>query len=345
MLTSSVWTTPHPQLHMVRCVWVTLMLLADRHGYVHASVPGLAAAALVTVEEAETALELFRSPDRYSRTQEHEGRRLIDVEGGWLLLNYEKHRDTAHQEIRKASKRDWYHRNKSRPPGITSDAGPSGLVPSSPVQLDRQPSVFSVSDLRSDQSLAEPDQGVSAEPAPPPPSETTRSGLLTELPDEWTPSAELRAAAEMAGVRHLDKHIASLREGPIGGRRGVLAHKLDSYIERQFPRWRTWEESEVRAKALSGSGFAPGSTSGARGYPGRGQPLGPVLEPKSKHVRFAKHYGIDLDALVREVMEADVVRTLGTDAFHEYLEKFLAREAKARIDAGKAPPPLPTRGR
>lgn len=361
MLTSSIWTTPHPQLHMVRCVWVTLMLLADRHGYVHASVPGLAAAALVTLEEAEQALEIFRSPDPYSRTREYDGRRLVDVDGGWLLLNYEKHRDSAREEVRRATKRDWYHRQKNKrtdtdpsPPPPPPSFPPSEvpvldghcLARSSLDTLDRQRSV-SVFDLRSDLSLAGPDQvdpGPSAQAhAPEPPPETTRSATLTELPEEWTPSPELRAAATLAGVRDLDKHILSLREGPIGGRRGVLAHKLAAYVERQFPRWRTWEETEAKAKANCGAGFSSGSTNGARGYPGRGGAFAPVLEPKSKHVRFARHYGIDLAALVREVNESEVVRHLGTDAFHEYLEKYLAREAKKRVDQGAVPPPKSSR--
>lgn len=123
ILASSIWTTPRPNLHMVRCVWIALTLMADKHGYVRASVPGLAAAAVVTIEEAEEALEVFRSPDRYSRTTAHEGRRIMDVEGGWFLLNNEEHRRRAIAELAKQSKRDWYHRNKSK---AANDSGASG---------------------------------------------------------------------------------------------------------------------------------------------------------------------------------------------------------------------------
>src|SRR5678809_548249 len=91
---------------------MTLMLMADKNGYVHSSVPGLAAQAVVTIDDALEALELFLAPDPYSRTKEHEGRKLVEVEGGWRLLNYEKHRDAKRDALQKKYRRDWYHKQK-----------------------------------------------------------------------------------------------------------------------------------------------------------------------------------------------------------------------------------------
>lgn len=76
----------------VKICCVTLLALADREGIVSASVPGLAHFAGVSVEQAEIALEKFLSPDPYSRSPEHEGRRIEPIDGGWRLLNYSKYR-------------------------------------------------------------------------------------------------------------------------------------------------------------------------------------------------------------------------------------------------------------
>jgi hypothetical protein len=52
----------------------------------------------VSIEQCETALHSFLSPDRYSRTKDHEGRRIKEVDGGWLLLNYVKYRELMSAE-------------------------------------------------------------------------------------------------------------------------------------------------------------------------------------------------------------------------------------------------------
>jgi hypothetical protein len=72
---------------------------------------------------------------------------------------------------------------------------------------------------------------------------------------------------------------------------------------------------------------------------GRAAPVS--VEPKSKHARMAAHYGIDIAAIVAELHDRKTVETLGTDIFHEHLEKALAREAKRKVDAGEVPAPKP----
>ena len=69
-----------------------MLALADRDGIVEASLPGLADAARVTIEECQRALGILMSPDEYSRTRDHEGRRVEVVDGGWRLLNHAKYR-------------------------------------------------------------------------------------------------------------------------------------------------------------------------------------------------------------------------------------------------------------
>jgi hypothetical protein len=84
IVTSSIWCEDDGTFR----IWTALLALADSEGVVEASVPGLAAICRKTVEETERALDKFMSPDPYSRTKDHEGRRIAEVPGGWLLLNH-----------------------------------------------------------------------------------------------------------------------------------------------------------------------------------------------------------------------------------------------------------------
>ena len=65
ILTSTIWQEPDS----TRIVWLTMLAMADKNGEVKASIPGLASFAKVPIEAAETALESFKSPDKYSRTK------------------------------------------------------------------------------------------------------------------------------------------------------------------------------------------------------------------------------------------------------------------------------------
>src|SRR5947208_2024472 len=88
LIFSTVW---REEMH-VKVVWITMLAMANRHGDVLASVPGLADAARVSLRQCREALTKLAAPDPDSRTKTHEGRRIADVDGGWRLLNYEKYR-------------------------------------------------------------------------------------------------------------------------------------------------------------------------------------------------------------------------------------------------------------
>lgn len=100
-----------------KIVWVTMLAMADDRGEVRASVPGLAKAAGVTLGECEVALKCFASPDEYSRSKEFEGRRIEEVDGGWLMLNHAKFRAIRSAEERREYKRKWTadKRKKDKP--------------------------------------------------------------------------------------------------------------------------------------------------------------------------------------------------------------------------------------
>ncbi|MCB1636055.1 MAG: hypothetical protein KDI51_15815, partial [Xanthomonadales bacterium] len=60
------------------------------------------------------ALDRLQQPDQFSRTPDHEGRRIAVVEGGWVLLNYATYRQKASQEEarEKAAKRKQLQRER-----------------------------------------------------------------------------------------------------------------------------------------------------------------------------------------------------------------------------------------
>ena len=84
-----------------KVVWITMLAMADKRGRVWASVPGLAKSAVVSLEACVQAIEKFKSPDEWSRTKEHEGCRIEEIDGGWRLLNYTKYRELRDEEERR----------------------------------------------------------------------------------------------------------------------------------------------------------------------------------------------------------------------------------------------------
>ncbi len=118
LITSTVWR----EGDKVRVVWITMLALADKNGVVPASVPGLAAMANVSTEECRAALGVLLAPDVDSRTREHEGRRIEEVDGGWRLLNYAKYREMGRSVDRSEYLRvkQQEHRDKKRQPVSTT---------------------------------------------------------------------------------------------------------------------------------------------------------------------------------------------------------------------------------
>lgn len=89
IIESSIWNEPPDTCK----VWITLLALSDKDGYVRGSVGWLAGKARVSKEKCAAAITLFQQPDDESRTADHEGRRIEQMDDGWLILNYLKFRD------------------------------------------------------------------------------------------------------------------------------------------------------------------------------------------------------------------------------------------------------------
>lgn len=88
IVASTIWREPHE----TRIVWITMLAMANKNGIVEASLPGLADMARVSVDECKAAIAALEGPDEYSRTKDHDGKRIAPVDGGWAVLNHAKYR-------------------------------------------------------------------------------------------------------------------------------------------------------------------------------------------------------------------------------------------------------------
>jgi hypothetical protein len=93
IVNSSIWSEPPS----TRVLWITILAMVDRDGFVSCSIPGLIRAANINSDEFEKGIKTLESPDGYSRTPDFDGRRIEKVEGGWMVLNFLKYRE--HSEI------------------------------------------------------------------------------------------------------------------------------------------------------------------------------------------------------------------------------------------------------
>lgn len=90
-----------------RWLWITMLAESDKGGNVWASIPGLARLANISIAECEAALATLQAPDAYSRTRDHDGRRIVAIDGGWHLLNKAKYDGVRGAEERREYKREW----------------------------------------------------------------------------------------------------------------------------------------------------------------------------------------------------------------------------------------------
>jgi hypothetical protein len=125
---SSLWSEPKE----VRLLFVSMLARADATGFVDASIPGLERLANLIPEEVRNALSALEGPDPHSKNPANEGRRILKVPGGWMILNYEEYRNRRGDQERRDYMRDYmreYRRklnvnavNRSKPPLAQAEA-------------------------------------------------------------------------------------------------------------------------------------------------------------------------------------------------------------------------------
>src|SRR6478609_157817 len=97
IITSTIWREDKE----TKILWITMLALKNKNGIVEGSIPGLADMARLSLNETIKALKVLSDPDEYSRTQDHEGRRIQAIDGGWIVLNHDKWRDKMNADERR----------------------------------------------------------------------------------------------------------------------------------------------------------------------------------------------------------------------------------------------------
>lgn len=106
--TSSIWCEDDRTFRL----WIAMLAMADAKGHVDGAVPGLARLLGCSIPEAEASLDRLCAPDSYSRTPEHEGRRLVREPGGWFVVNYELYRNQS--QTKDGSRAEYFRTYRAR---------------------------------------------------------------------------------------------------------------------------------------------------------------------------------------------------------------------------------------
>lgn len=107
---SSLWCEPKE----VRLLFVSMLARADATGFVEAALPGLAKLSNLSLSEVEIAVKVLSSADVHSKNKADEGRRIIEVPGGWMLLNYEDYRNRQGEQDRRDYMRKYMQKYRSK---------------------------------------------------------------------------------------------------------------------------------------------------------------------------------------------------------------------------------------
>jgi hypothetical protein len=132
LYSSIVFSTIWREDDKTRLVWITMLAIADENGDVKSSIPGLADAARVSISECEAALQKLSSPDKYSRSKEQEGRRIVEIDGGWNIVNRNKYRDKT------SNRTEYWREYKRKKRGTPSTVDNVDNVESPPISTQEE---------------------------------------------------------------------------------------------------------------------------------------------------------------------------------------------------------------
>jgi hypothetical protein len=198
ILDSTIWQEPKE----TKIVWITMLAMADRGGEIHASIPGLAVRAGVSLDECQNALNCLKSPDKFSRTKDHDGRRIADIDGGWRLLNHGKYRALLSAEERKEynrRKQAEYRSNRK------TDVNDMSMTVNDNKQCQHSTEAEAEAELRT--ARAPLTELVPAPPAPPPANGAARAAI--DFPDTYADRMPTEAAR---GMLEIEKRVQGLRD-------------------------------------------------------------------------------------------------------------------------------------
>lgn len=183
-----------------------MLAIADKHGEVHASIPGLAQVAGMPLSDTEAAINKFLAPDKYSRTPDDEGRRIEKIDGGWLLLNHAKYRAMASKDEEKSSaaKRQAAFRERQKRNGRVTARNDQVTVANCVITVN--------TDIAEAEAEAEAKEtSIPATPPPAIPPAAPPGDIVEKAPDSRH-SAFIKAYSEAYEIETGSKYIFQPRE-------------------------------------------------------------------------------------------------------------------------------------
>jgi hypothetical protein len=135
IVTSSIWDADKN----TRLLWITMLALANRDGFVESSFKSLALLARLTEQECRGALAELESPDPDSRTKTDDGRRLHKVDGGWQIINYAMYREATNDDPHSTANRERQARYRALHNVTKRDAAYASASASAVTVTDRGP--------------------------------------------------------------------------------------------------------------------------------------------------------------------------------------------------------------
>ena len=204
ILLSSVWSES-PE---IRCVWITMLAMKDKDGIVHASIPGLAHMARVSLEVTEQAVAKFLNADPYSRTKEHDGRRIEPVDGGWLVLNHTKYRNKYSNSPGAIRARKYRENHKDKSVTKRYESVTRNVTDVTPVSVSGSGSILN---LQEGESEGKPAEKPKRQPKPKPDTLSFGEGGHVQLTQEEYDKLVTREGQERteAAIGVLDGYIGS----------------------------------------------------------------------------------------------------------------------------------------
>jgi hypothetical protein len=111
ILRSSIWDESPEVLKL----WIAFLAMKDENGFVQGTRTGIHRESNLPKDVFDRCLKYLESPDPLSKSKEYEGRRIEEVEGGWIVLNADKYQareDMKRQKTRERV-RKWRERQKN----------------------------------------------------------------------------------------------------------------------------------------------------------------------------------------------------------------------------------------
>lgn len=135
---------PEAQLEVRHLVLTGWMVPEGWYGFLKAAAGSLVHQAMVEKEAGLIALEALGSPDPESKSKAFEGRRLVRVDGGYIVLNFMEYRERDHTSAERQKRwREKQKQGKGKPkpkPRMASknERVSNLMLPTPPPEYERQ---------------------------------------------------------------------------------------------------------------------------------------------------------------------------------------------------------------